>query len=598
MRIDMDNQAIQEMLDNLDMQLAAGKIDLQTYRRLTAKWQTKLQQPVPGVMEAASTPFEGAQQVLAQIACPECSAPLEETQVSPGSVVRCGFCRATFTFQHAQERTERAGHELQRWLEKMVLEAGSSGTVDAASRRYIFNERLYPALQLEYRRGMEPYESALEHPFAYLDILQEVPGYRAAEHVLLCNPEAVPGMRALSLKVNSPLVSGFALGEDNRKLRDLDIGTTSLVHLANVAKLLSQPSPETYASAKQNLLAMSKEYDDYISMSLDPGYREYIQAIRARIGAIARAFDVLVIISTPGADFASQVYLEELDAAQQELERARELAGSSTHSPLAVLPLRTGLERDQKSLALLGAVLHSYHVASRNRPLAFSTYYADLKPMLAIIRPNCGDPVQLVDACQQIEAIIRASRGQGTLYRLDDWNRCEKQIDAGRNRSLFSSEQVQEQQHYWHPYWYATIRYATKKGRLRVSGVEKTAYGLIDAVSKKASPLIVLDDAPRYSAMSQALEQPRHGDGKPFLPSRMPSSAAEQSIANKTKRVENLLNARVSVAGLLYLPAVLVEYESKSGNRTALYIDEKASEQGEEIGRLLAHVRPFFERYG
>lgn len=595
----MDNQSIQEMLDNLDRQIASGKIDLETYHKLTAKWQSKLQPPTAGEKEAASISLGDAQPAVAQIACPECGASLEDVDISPGSVVRCAFCRATFTFQHAQEETERTHHELQLWLEQMVVEAGGTGAVDAASRRYIFNERLYPALQLEYRRGMEPYENAYEHPFVYLDVLRDMPGYRAADHVLVHHHEAVPGMRALSLKVNSPLVSSFAIGEeDGRKLRDLDVGTTSLVHLANVARLLTRPGHEAYASAKGNLLALSKEYSEYVSMPLEPGYKEYIQAVRARIDAVARVFDVLEIITAPEADFASQVYLEELDAAQRELTRAHELAETSTYSPLAVLPFKTGLERDQKSLSLLSALLHSYQTASRGRPLAFSAYHTDLKALLAIIALNCRDPSQLMESSQEIESIILAHRGQGTLYRLDDWNWCQTRINAGRHRSLFDSEKVHDQQHYWHPFWYATVRYAAKQGRLRVSGVEKTAYGLIDAIDRKASPWIFLDDTPRHSAVSQALEQPQSGDGKLFLPSCMSSAAATQSIVKKIKSMQNIIDAHVAGTGLLYLPAVQVEYRSKAERRSVLYIYDEVSQHGERIDQMLSHVRPFFERYG
>jgi hypothetical protein len=41
----MDSQAVQNILDNLDVQLASGAIDLPTYQQLTAKWQSRLTTP-------------------------------------------------------------------------------------------------------------------------------------------------------------------------------------------------------------------------------------------------------------------------------------------------------------------------------------------------------------------------------------------------------------------------------------------------------------------------------------------------------------------------------------------------------------------------
>lgn len=605
----MDSQVIQEMLDNLDLQLAAGKIDLDTYQALTAKWQSKLQEIRRGAMPGSSAAGAGpeainqaaaqaAAQAIAQIACPECSAPLEDLEASPGSTVRCSFCRATFTLKHAQEQTDRASMELKRWLEQMVIESGSSGAVDSASRRFIFNEKLYPALQLEYRRGMEPYEDVMEHPMVYLDLLEPLNGYQPAEHVLARNPEAVPGVRALSLRVNSPLVSNFAIGDqDRRKLRDLDLGTTNLVHLANVANLLAQPGPEAYTSAKENLMALSQEYDDYLSMTLEPGHKEYIQALRTRIGANTRVLSVLATIIAPGAAFAPQVYLEEMEAARSELQRAQELAERSAYNPLAVLPLKTGIDRDRKILQVVSTLLQSYRTASRNRSHSFPAYYNDLKALLAIMQPRPGDADQVIRAISQIDAIVESHRGEAALHRVDDWSWCEKKVNAGRARSLFGSENVHGQYHYWHPFWYATIRYAAAKGRFFVSGVEKAGYALLDAVARSAKPAILLDSAPRYHMVSQALAQKRAGDGKAILPSLVPRATAERSISQAAGVMEDLRNVKVTVEGLIYLPAVIVQYQSKSEIRTALYVCGEACDENQIAHRLLSDIYPFFERY-
>jgi hypothetical protein len=438
----------------------------------------------------------------------------------------------------------------------------------------------------------------MEHPMVYLDLLEPLNGYRPAEHVLARNPEAVPGVRALSLRVNSPLVSSFAMGdEDRRKLRDLDLGTTNLVHLANVANLLAQPSPEAYVSAKENLVALSQEYEGYLSMALEEGQKDYIQALRARIEANTRVLDVLATVFAPGADFAPQVYREEMEAAGSELQRAQDLADASTYNPLAVFPLRTGLDRDQKSLQVVSALLQSYRTASRSRSQAFPSYYSDLKALLAIMRPRPSDADQVIRAISQVDAIVDAHRGEESLYRVDDWSWCEKQINAGRARSLFGGEKVLDQHQYWHPFWYATIRYAAAKGRLFVSGVEKAGYGLMDAIARSVQPTILLDNAPRYPMVSQALAQKRAGDGKAILPSHVPRATAERSFSQAVGAMEDLRNAKVTVEGLIYLPAVLVQYQSKSEIRTALYVCKEVCEESQIASRLLSDIYSFFERY-
>ncbi len=593
---DVDADEIQQILDSLDVQLAAGKIDLKTYRKLTAKWQAKLAKGATGAASEEKRSARAAPAVEA-VVCPECSAPLEDLSAAAGDIVRCSFCRATFTLKRAQEESERAGLELRRWLDQMVSEAVGNGVVDTASRRFIFGEKLYPSLQLEHRRAMEPYQDVQEHPLAYVDLLAPLAGYGIREHVLLRNPGAIPRVRALSLKVNSPLIISFAVAEeDRRRLQQMDFEAGTLVYIANVASLYAQPGPEAYSAAKDNLAALQKQCDEYLATLDDPQYAQYLRAVRMRLGANMRTLDVLATIFAPEADFAPQVFVEELDAARRELAEARALCDSSTCSALTLIPLRTGLQRDEQAVQLVLTLLNAYRVAARSRPLAFPTFYQDLKALLSTTVPRPAAVEEMAAAVEQATTILQAGRGEPVLRLVNDWSWCEGQVEQGRKRALLGGgETVGEQLRYWHPFWYATVRYTVAKGKIVVSGVEHSAYGLMDATDGYAQPQVVTDQAPLYPQLTRSLSRQQPTEGRQALPSLIPAGVAARAIAQAAQALPNCRNVQVAIAGLVYLPAVIVHYLGKSGERVALYC--LGASASPVAARLLSVVRPFFERY-
>lgn len=587
----MEREAIQDLLDSLDLQLASGRIDLETYQTLTRKWRDRLTQ--------SAGPAEPAPTAAAAVAvvCPECSAPLEDTTVAPGTVVRCPYCRATFTLQRAEEKTERVSHELQRWLEQMMVDAGTGSAVDAASRAFIFGEKLGPALQLEYRRAMEPYEDVHEHPLVCLSLLEPLAGYRPSDHVLVHRSNGLGKVRELNVKVNSPLMASFALaGGDRGKLSELNLGTTNLVHLANVAQLLNEPSPEAYSAAKENLVALSKQYAADLSSGQQGGHAQFLAALRARFDANARVLDVMATVFAPSADFSVQPYLEELLAAHEQLQEAGRLAETSGYNPLAVVPLRTGIERDEKTLSLLQALLRAYQAVSRGRSLVFAGFYSDLRNLLVTLCPHVSDATEYYHVVEQVTTTIRGQRGEEVLRLIGGWERAEKQAKDGARRGMFGGgETLASQSAYWHPFWYAAIQYSVAKGTFFVSGVEQLGYGLLDGLAGNAKVELVLNDGALLPALTHAICAPRSGDGHAALPPLVSQARAEQAIVQAARGMPNLRNVKVRVEGLVYIPAVSAHYQSRSGSRQALYSDPL--QVSDAAVPLLANTRWFFERY-
>ncbi|HLJ35504.1 MAG TPA: hypothetical protein VKU38_17750 [Ktedonobacteraceae bacterium] len=102
----MEKQDILDMLDSLDMQIARGKIDQNTYNDLRKKWLDKLQafevSPIPvatgSLITLPATPSLPARDVPA---CPQCGAPVDSNAMmgNPSQQVQCPYCDYIFASQ-------------------------------------------------------------------------------------------------------------------------------------------------------------------------------------------------------------------------------------------------------------------------------------------------------------------------------------------------------------------------------------------------------------------------------------------------------------------------------------------------------------------
>ena len=102
----MEKQDILDMLDSLDMQIARGNIDQNTYNDLRKKWLDKLQAfevsptavSTSSLMALPATPSLPANDASV---CPQCGAPVDSisTMGNPSQQVRCSFCDYVFTLQ-------------------------------------------------------------------------------------------------------------------------------------------------------------------------------------------------------------------------------------------------------------------------------------------------------------------------------------------------------------------------------------------------------------------------------------------------------------------------------------------------------------------
>ena len=139
----MDNIEMEKILDALDRRVALGEIDIGTYKKLKAKFSTQVghsEEPISAAVSAL--PKEAV-----SLQCPGCMAPLplpsDPSQVS----VVCDYCGGTFALQTASEEMDRLKSDIRKWISQVAGNAGIGTTVDEASRKFIFNDKLLPPLK-------------------------------------------------------------------------------------------------------------------------------------------------------------------------------------------------------------------------------------------------------------------------------------------------------------------------------------------------------------------------------------------------------------------------------------------------------------------
>jgi hypothetical protein len=605
---------IERTLDDLDMALAVGKIDMQLHRTLTSKWRDKLQatavqfdlaQPpasaaffaparagLPAVSESASLPsipsapsadmaaltgaMVGAVQGLIEqlprdagpasgpstrgLACPDCGAPVA-TMPPPGVAARCAYCDATFTVERVEKEENRSHEELRRWLDTVVAVGAAGGTVDAASRHFIFSERLYPSLNLEATRHLEA--------FAALRSLA-LGGLHGSQ---LFGPQAslpvgrldMTALRAIVSRLDAPEVRSFALiADDRQRLDELSLRVRLLLRLGTTVQQLRQ-GPAGYQSGSKNVRAIVELLR--ASAMESPGARaDFLNGCALRYEAADAVLALLIRLQQPGAIDAGDGEAT-LIASQALLATAEQTLKSSGYAPIEVVSMQREIAAEREQLAGLHLLLGVYaasRTAGNESLFAFSQ-------RLERFGGAVGLALSGASAVADFLAVVAlwSGGGQMPIVAVHDWNWTTQAIDSQRKRGgVFGGggESLAAQRDYWHPYFCFPLNYSVVKGSLFKGGVEESGYALVSAVGA-ASPVAVLAQSP-FVVTVQSASPGLPADGRErAAPLRGPNVAAQEAAAH-CQRQPALRNARLGAPELLYLPATLAAFADRNGQRT------------------------------
>ncbi len=570
----MDIVEIQRMLDDLDVQLASGRIDLATHQALTSKWTSRMGAAAPQV-SADTTPTAPPPLTAIKIACPNCGAPPAEEYSQNRSSYTCPYCSFQFTFERAQEETDKLKKELQGWLVQMVSGVSAGTAVDASSRAFIFKEKLYPHLEVELNRSLETLDSLRELPMFSLEAAALFKGYGPATNLLRQHRELLGPVRALSSKLSAPAVWEFVVSpEDERRVAQMQMRVSELIHISNLIEQGSRLDAEGYAAAGENLSALKDLYSKTSEAIPNQPEKLFLQACRVRLEAAATVVDTLKRVYSSSGEFMGSNFVGELGAAVKLYEQALQFADQSAYSPMETIPWRHGVEKEMAMVGLKCTLLTSYDKAAANRSVNYFEFQRALLEFTKQSQAPVTGPESLGSIVEGLMSALEAKRGTRGLARLADWSWLSPTVEANRRKKVLFvgvNEEIESNEQYWQPFWLATLSFSQSEGAIFKSGASKQAFLLIDATSgQQAFVSFVEETSPLNGQLSTALRL-ESVDVRVALPPILTRAAAHKALEGYANTNPALRNPKINVQTIVYVPVAIVTYSSKEGSRSQMF---------------------------
>src|SRR5258708_37574300 len=194
-----------------------------------------------------------------------------------------------------------------------------------------------------------------------------------------------------------------------------------------------------------------------------------------------------------------------------------------------------------------------------------------------------------------------ARTGDATMPSVMDWSWLSTAVESHRRTSTFgfSSETGQVIRKHFHPYWAAKLHYTEVNGILDKQGSVREGLLLIDATSPN-EPIVVplLRNTPALITLQAALHNFNLLDKQIVsLPALLTKTMAERAMRAYTNQHQSDLKVTtVRTIGVIYLPAVAIQYTSKNGSRTRSVSWLNIVNQ--RLDNLLVQTQQFLQTYG
>jgi hypothetical protein len=569
----MDNAEIQKILDDLDVQVAAGEIDLPTYHALVQKVRNRLAIGETTLVATATHASVSNPLTTVKMACPNCGAPMGDELSPERRFYTCDYCSHKFAFEQARDQTEKLREELQGWISQLVSGTAAAGNaVDATSRAFIFREKLYPSLEMEFNRSMESLEGFREYPLFKTELGALFREYSSEESPLASKPQRLAPVRNLTGKLHAPAVREFVVStKDEQRLAIMQSCTVELIYTANIMAQSARYCAEGYVAARQNLDALRDLYQTNQKIAHAASEKQFLSASLARLDGAGAVMDVLSrIYSSSSGELMGSPFAGELDTAQNFYAQALQVADESGHSPMQTVPWRHGVEKEVALVGLQAALLNAYDRVVANTGGSFFEFQSALVDFVRQSKAPVADPQGLAAVADGLALLVEARRGGRALPRLADWSwLCDFQENNRRKKVLFvgTEEQIEGLEQYWQPFWLASLSFSQSEGAIFKSGSAKQALMLLDATSPQQWFASTIEGGSGLSASLQGATQRKVPDQRLTLPSLVTEASAQKVLEGYARSNPMLRNPKVTLRQVIYLPAARVVYKSKEGTR-------------------------------
>lgn len=573
----MDEEEKQALLDGLDKRLALGEIDLESYNRLRSKFLHK--GTGKSGSDALDKTVDALPREIQKLNCPNCGAPVNAEDDGRESVT-CDFCGISYKLKTAEEEMERLRSDLRRWIRSMASsEGGSFSSIDEASRRFIFQDKLLPQINLEASRTVEIFEVTRHQ--AVIDVpLSRVTPNTPFKQTLVATPvieDFRERIAEIMSKVQSEEIGKFALDPaDEKKLWILRLKCQELIYLHNIRNKFRSISGDSLKYAVKNLTALGKLYSSGIErFEKDSPDRAFYTSLKRRMDALKEATEIM---------FGLLYRMETRDLSQSagklveirgKLESLIGDVNSSGKEHREIIPLIEGIKADIGSLDVLVSSIDLYTTSFGGDDNGYPDFLNDLESMISESPDRSGGINWLLNFITILGSHIGTVHRKRKVPVVKDVSWVKEMIrDNIRSSFLGGKETAEIETRFFLPFWAAAVSFSKQKGFFFKQGFSDKGLLLLPAVNGSHDPIRIEDESPLYRKCLGSFLRPgivgkSHFSFCPMID--------EVTAMKKLEMFKNgsmaLQSGYLKMLGIIYLPAVLVRFTRKGERRMTLLGD-------------------------
>jgi len=566
----MDNTELQKLLDALDRRLALGEIDIGTYNQLKAKFSAQVshkEEPVSAAVSAL-----GRDAVALQ--CPGCMAPLP-LPADPSQVnTICEYCGGTFALQAAADETERLRDDIRKWISQVAGSAGMGATVDEASRRFIFRDKLLPQLKSAGERVTDVFTMTRYQPlftFSPIGKLASSPFHQA----LQSTPDLsflVDRLKETAARVQSPEIKVFAIGEmENHELHLLEVRCLEVCYLANVRHHLAASTPDGFDKAKTNLRALAELYGrtSQLSASVDPSLARFSSALAIRMAATEEAVKTLEHLLSSPEDVMTDAEVGNLELAATKLEQAAVELESAGREPKETIPASEGTRIDAYSVRILATCVRLFGQCGAETGESFVGFINTVDQLVEEAKGPLSDLRWLSALLSNLALYVDSMAGEASLPIVSDFGWVEGRMKALIRSSLFGgTESAESERRILLPFWVAELDFSQQKGVIFKKGQAVEGLVLLEAARHNRECYVVIASDPLSSQCYEATKSPTLiGHSTPAIVPVMGPDAAFKQMKQFVSSAKGYAGGYVRPLGLVLLPVAVTRYYTKKAER-------------------------------
>jgi len=566
----MDNTELEKILDALDRRIALGEIDIGTYKQLKAKFSTQVghrEEPVSAALSAL--PKEAV-----SLQCPGCMAPLPLPSDSSQVSVICDYCGGTFALQTAAEEMDRLKSDIRKWISQVAGNAGVGTTVDEASRKFIFNDKLLPPLKTAADRATDVFSLARYQSLFTFPLLTRLPS-SPFQHTLQSAPNLnylVDKIKETVVRVQSPEIKVFAIGEKEKsELHALEVRCLEAGYLSNVRHHLANPTPDGLQKVKTNLHALNELYNttNQLVSSIDPSLATFSEALATRMRLLEEAINTLEDMFSSADGVMTDYIADDLELIAVKLEQTASAIEATGMKPRETVPAAEGTRSDADAVRIFATCVRLYGQCGAETEMPFTIFLANLEEVVEKAQTPYSDIRWLSGFLSNLTLHMESIAGEASLPIVSDFGWAEgKMVKLVKSSLLSGKESVEGERKILLPFWLAELDFSQQKGMIFKKGTVASGLILTEAVRHNKQCFVINSSDPLSDQCYNAVKsRTTIGHSRPVVVPVVSSDDALKKMKQFISSTQGYAGGNIRQLQLIYLPVVVARYYTRKTER-------------------------------